>query len=160
MPNNNPFYSNPGNNPYTWNNAYTPGASYAPQTGGYMAGNQTPNLYQNQSNRFQSIPGRLVSNLDEITPQEVPMDGSVSLFPQNDYSAIYAKTWTKDGTIATVKFVPEQPASAVPQKSPIEERLDRIDQRFDHLEKMLSNRNKPKKPYNKSNQGKEEQSNA
>lgn len=67
MANNNPFYSNPGNNPYTWNNNYTPGASYAPQTGGYMAGNQTPNLYQNQSNRFQSIPGRLVSNLDEIT---------------------------------------------------------------------------------------------
>lgn len=159
MANNNPFYPTPAN-PYTWNNNYAPGTSYTPQTGGYMAGNQTPNLYQNQLNRFQSIPGRLVNNLDEITPQEVPMDGSVSLFPQNDYSAIYAKTWTKDGTIATVKFVPEQPASAVPQKSPIEERLDRIDQRFDRLEKMLSNRNKPKKPYNKTNQEKEEQSNA
>lgn len=151
MPNN-PFYSNPGNNTYSWNNNFTPGTSYAPQTGGYMTGNQTPN-------RFQSIPGRLVNNLDEITPQEVPMDGSVSLFPQNDYSAIYAKTWTKDGTIATVKFVPEQPQAA-PQKSPIEERLDKIDQRFDRLEKMLSNRNKPKKPYNKSNQVKEEQINA
>lgn len=159
MANNNPFYSNPGNNPYSWNNNYAPGTSYAPQTGGYMTTTQTPNPYQ-QPNRFQSIPGRLVNNLDEITPQEVPMDGSVSLFPQNDYSAIYAKTWTKDGTIATVKFIPEQPTSAVPQKSPIEERLDRIDQRFDHLEKMLSNRNKPKKPYNKPNQGKEEQSNA
>ena len=99
---NNPFYRNP----YSWNDVYQPGTSYAPQTGGYMAGNQTPNLYQNQSSRFQSIPGRLVNNLDEITPQEVPMDGSVSLFPQADYSAIYAKTWTKDGTIATVKFVP------------------------------------------------------
>ena len=116
-----------------------------------MAGNQTPNPYQNQQlNRFQSIPGRLVNNLDEITPQEVPMDGSVSLFPQNDYSAIYAKTWTKDGTIATVKFIPEQPQNAAPQKSPIEERL----------EKMLSNRSKPKKPYNKPQQVKEEQSNA
>lgn len=152
---NNPFY----HNPYQRDNNFTPGASYAPQTGGYMAGNQTPNLYQNQLNRFQSIPGRLVNNLDEITPQEVPMDGSVSLFPQQDYSAIYAKTWTKDGTIATVKFIPEQPASVAPQKSPIEERLDKIDQRFDRLEKMLSNRSKPKKPYNKANQGKEEQTN-
>ena len=158
MSNVNPFYSNPGN-PYMGNNTFTPGASYAQQTGGYMAGNQTPNLYQNQLNRFQSIPGRLVNNLDEITPQEVPMDGSVSLFPQNDYSAIYAKTWTKDGTIATVKFVPEQPQME-PQKSPLEERLDRIDQRFDKLEKMLSNRNKPKKPYNKINQVKEEQTGA
>lgn len=150
MSNINPFYSNQGNNPYTWNNNYTPGTSYAPQTGGYMTGNQL--------NRFQSIPGRLVNNLDEITPQEVPMDGSVSLFPQNDYSAIYAKTWTKDGTIATVKFVPEQ-SQMEPQKSPLEERLDRIDQRFDKLEKMLSNRNKQKKPYNKPHQVKEEQTN-
>lgn len=157
MPNNNPFYPTPAN-PYTWNNNFTPGTSYAPQTGGYMAGNQTPNLYQNQSSRFQSIPGRLVNNLDEITPQEVPMDGSVSLFPQADYHAIYAKTWTKDGTIATVKFIPEQPQTE-PQKSPLEERLDRIDQRFDKLEKMLSNRNKPKKPYNKPHQVKEEQNN-
>lgn len=159
MSNINPFYSNQGNNPYTWNNNYTPGTSYAPQTSGYMAGNQTPNPYQNQLNRFQSIPGRLVNNLDEITPQEVPMDGSVSLFPQNDYSAIYAKTWTKDGTIATVKFIPEQPQME-PQKSPLEERLDRIDQRFDKLEKMLSNRNKSRKPYNKINQEKEEQTGA
>ena len=158
MPNNNPFYSNPGNS-YTWGGNYTPGTSYAPQTGVYMAGNQTPNLYQNQLNRFQSIPGRLVNNLDEITPQEVPMDGSVSLFPQNDYSAIYAKTWTKDGTIATVKFVPEQPQME-PKKSPLEERLDRIDQRFDKLEKLLSNRNKSRKPYNKINQTKEEQTGA
>lgn len=112
---NNPFYPTPAN-PYTLNNNFAPGASYAPQTGGYMAGNQTPNHYQNQQlNRFQSIPGRAVKNLDEITPQEVPMDGSVSLFPQNDYSAIYAKTWTKDGTIATVKFVPEKPQME-PQK--------------------------------------------
>lgn len=156
MENNNPFYQNPAN-PYMVNNNY--GASYAPQTGGYMAGNQTPNLYQNQQlNRFRSIPGRLVNNLDEITPQEVPMDGSVSLFPQADYSAIYAKTWTKDGTIATVKFIPEQPQME-PQKSPLEERLDRIDQRFDKLEKMLSNRNKSGKPYNKINQVKEEQTN-
>ena len=117
------------------------------------------NPYLYQQNRFASLPGRVVGNVDEITPQEVPMDGSVSLFPQNDYSAIYAKTWTKDGTIATVKFIPEQ-SQMEPQKSPLEERLDRIDQRFDKLEKMLSNRNKSRKPYNKINQTKEEQNNA
>lgn len=36
MANNNPFYPTPAN-PYTWNNNYAPGASYAPQTGNYMA---------------------------------------------------------------------------------------------------------------------------
>lgn len=147
---NNPFYGN-----YYLNGSV--GTGYI-STGSIQIPANQPNPFFNQPNRFQSIPGRLVNNLDEITPQEVPMDGSVSLFPQADYSAIYAKTWTKDGTIATVKFIPEQPQTE-PQKSPLEERLDRIDQRFDKLEKMLSNRNKPKKPYNKINQKKEEQIN-
>ena len=148
---NNPFYGSSGFTPM-------PGTSYTPQNGYAMPSQTYQNSYVQQPSRFQSIPGRLVNNLDEITPQEVPMDGSVSLFPQQDYSAIYAKTWTKDGTIATVKFVPEHPQME-PQKSPLEERLDRIDQRFDKLEKMLSNRNKSRKPYNKINQAKEEQTN-
>lgn len=150
----NPFIGNPGGGT-TSNTSGTvnPNGNY--QSPGYSGFNNFQRLPIPSV-----IPGRLVHNLDEITPQEVPMDGSVSLFPQNDYSAIYAKTWTKDGTIATVKFIPEQSQTAAPQKSPIEERLDKIDQRFDRLEKMLSNRNKPRKPYNKPNQGKEEQSNA
>ena len=37
--------------------------------------------------------------------------------------------------------------------------LNFAQQRFDKLEKMLSNRNKPKKPYNKPHQVKEEQTN-
>lgn len=143
------------------------------QNGQFSNLNQGQDMYPNNGYRnawgnqngfmtrpnYQVLSGRVINNSDEITPQEVPMDGSVSLFPQQDYSCIYAKTWTKEGTIATMKFVPEQPQME-PQKSPIEERLDKIDQRFDRLEKMLSNRNKPKKPYNKPHQVKEEQSNA
>lgn len=40
------------------------------------------NFQRHVSHMQQMIPGRVVNNLDEITPQEVPMDGSVSLFPQ------------------------------------------------------------------------------
>lgn len=157
--------------PNNFNNYYNPTNPYlGSSAGGYMANNigyqqQTPgysgfNNFQRPSNPAQMIPGRLVANADEITPQEVPMDGSVSLFPQSDYSCIYAKTWTKEGTIATMKFVPEQPIAAEPQKSPIEERFDKIDQRFDKLEKMLSDRNRSKKMYNRPDKPKEEQSNA
>lgn len=97
------------------------------------------------------LPGRQVANADEITPQEVPMDGSVSLFPQNDYSCIYAKTWTKEGTIATMKFIPEQPQNAESQKSPLEMRLDSIDQRLEALDKKLNRpRNYQKKNYHPS----------
>ena len=76
------------------------------------------------------------------------MDGSVSLFPQNDYSCIYAKTWTKEGTIATMKFVPEQPQNAEQQKSPLEIRLDSIDQRLAALDKKL---NKPRNFQKRNN---------
>lgn len=124
------------NNP--WNNFRNNGVPFYNDT--YRPMNGYDNY--NRNNTAPLLSGRLVNSLDEITPQEVPMDGSVSLFPKNDYSAIYAKTWTKDGTIATVKYVPE-PNQAAPQKTALEARLDKIDQRFDKLERMLTRNNKP-----------------
>lgn len=124
----NPYLGNPGGG---YNMTNTSG-TVAQQTPGYAGFNnfQRPSIPS-------MLPGRQVTNADEITPQEVPMDGSVSLFPQQDYSCIYAKTWTKEGTIATMKFVPEQPQATTEQKSPLEERLDRIDQKLEALDKKL-----------------------
>ena len=145
----NNFY-NPSNTTWLGN----PGGGYMPNPSGNIQ-QQTPGY--SGFNNFQrpaippTIPGRLVVNADEITPQEVPMDGSVSLFPQNDYSCIYAKTWTKEGTIATMKFIPEQPQNAESQKSPLEMRLDSIDQRLEVLDKKLNRpRNYQKKNYHPS----------
>lgn len=140
--------SNPwmGNNGGIMNNTAGGGPNVNFQTPGYSGFNnfQRPSIPP-------TIPGRLVVNADEITPQEVPMDGSVSLFPQNDYSCIYAKTWTKEGTIATMKFIPEQPQNAESQKSPLEMRLDSIDQRLEALDKKLNRpRNYQKKNYHPS----------
>lgn len=134
------------------NNFYNPSNPWMGNNGGTMnntSGGSNPNVNLQTPgyagfNNFQRpsvpsmLPGRQVANADEITPQEVPMDGSVSLFPQQDYSCIYAKTWTKEGTIATLKFVPEQPQATTEQKSPLEERLDRIDQRLEALDKKLN----------------------
>ena len=47
-----------------------------------------------------SVCGRVISNPDSIAPQEVPMDGSISVFPMQDNSAIFVKRWNADGTIA------------------------------------------------------------
>ena len=117
-----------------------------------MSGQMNQNNLQAQTpgyagfNNFQRppmasmMPGRIVASADEIVPQEVPMDGSVSLFPQNDYSCIYAKTWTKEGTIATLKFVPEQPQNEEPKKSPLEMRLDSIEQKLDAMTRQMFNR--------------------
>lgn len=118
----------------------TPTGNLSQQAPGYSGFNNFQRL-----SMPAMIPGRPVNNADEITPQEVPMDGSVSLFPQNDYSCIYAKTWTKEGTIATIKFVPEVP---VEDNAVKEDPFQTINNRLDKIEHILSNRNR-KPHYNK-----------
>lgn len=155
----NNFYGNNPSNPWLAN-----GAGAVNNTAGQINQNnlqaQTPGYAG--FNNFQrpampvSIPGHLVTNENEIMPQEVPMDGSVSLFPQNDYSCIYAKTWTKEGTIATVKFIPEQPQNGEPQKSPLEMRLDSIEQKLDAMTRQMFNRPRNYQKRNNSNPKKKE----
>lgn len=140
----NNFYGNNPSNPWLVN-----GIGAVNNTAGQINQNnlqaQTPGYAG--FNNFQRppmasmMPGRIVANADEIMPQEVPMDGSVSLFLQNDGSCIYAKTWTKDGTIQTIRFVPELPQTGDnQQKSPLEMRLDSIDQKLDSMTRQMFNR--------------------
>lgn len=100
------------------------------------------------------IPGRVVNDPSNITPQEVPMDGSVSLFPQTDYSKIYAKAWDSNGNLQTMIFVPEIPTTVQPdQNSSI---INELMKKIEYIEKQVSHL----KPYNpKYNRSKEEATN-
>ena len=81
--------------------------------------------------RPRTIPGRMIYSPDEIVPQEVPMDGSVSLFPMHDWSCVYGKWWTSNGQIQTVKFVLEQPKKEIDESaaslSDISARLEKVE---------------------------------
>lgn len=61
------------------------------------------------------ITGRRVNSLQEIMPNEVPMDGTMSLFPKSDYSCVYGKMWNTDGTIRTVCYLPQEQPPIDPQ---------------------------------------------
>lgn len=63
-----------------------------------------------------TLPGRIIQSPDEIKVNEVPMDGSVGIFPTQNYSEIYAKAWNQQGTIDTIKYIPEQVAVAEVQR--------------------------------------------
>lgn len=52
------------------------------------------------------INGKMVDKLENITANDVPMDGSFAVFPKRDMSEIYIKYWTGDGKIATIAFKP------------------------------------------------------
>lgn len=91
--------------------SYNPFGQVVPQF------SQTPpqpqqTVAQTQQPQIQQLRARIVANEDEIAPNEVSMDGSVTLFLKNDLSCIYGKTWAKDGTIKTLVF-PAQVESAV-----------------------------------------------
>lgn len=99
---------------------------YPNQTGMGMNGQGTnsmnQNMLNNMSNGFAmnnqqtyspqtmvqssqpSFTGRYINEVTEIKPNEVPMDGSISLFPTADLTSIYLKLWTPEGKIATIRY--------------------------------------------------------
>lgn len=131
-------FNTPGFNPYTPN--FYPTYTY-PQF-------QPMQTYNSPSNHpvNRSIFGRIVTSENDITPNEVPMDGTVSLFPLADYSKIFAKQWNPDGTIKTTVFVMEVPQEESSRTPTFEEEVFR---RFDSIEKKLNSRGgKYHKSYN------------
>lgn len=96
--------------------------------------------YNNQQTQIMpsGLRGRTVNTPDEITPQEVPMDGGYSFFPLSDGSAVYMKAWGQDGKINTFKYIPE--ATELPVES-TPDTTTQIMERLDRIEGMLKNHN-------------------
>lgn len=72
-------------------------------------------MYQNPIYQQTTMPqqnvstmqmnGRLIDNIDSVSANEVSMTG-ISVFPKNDMSEVYIKSWNNDGTIKTLRFMP------------------------------------------------------
>lgn len=124
----NPQWYNNGNQQTPFGN----NSSFMPQQSPLQ-----PLTYQQQN--IKRIPARIISDVQEITPNEVPMDGSVSLFPTSDFTCIYAKAWNANGTIDTVKYIPE--ASPTKTNNSSEELYSVIMGRLDNIEKILTKKN-------------------
>ena len=93
-----------------------------------------------QYQQRQNITGRVVSSPEEITPQEVPTDGSIAFFPSADNSCIYGKKWMPDGSISTVRFVPDA-SEIAKQPDALEVLSEKVDRALQMLDEMSS---KPK----------------
>lgn len=107
-----PNYSQPMMNPYP--NNYNPMLS--PQQRLMQMEQQYPQFSQQnqfmqqpvQQNQSQGIVGKIVNDVSNVSPNDVPMDGSVAVFPKNDMTEIYCKQWTANGTIQTIVYRPVQ----------------------------------------------------
>lgn len=125
----NGYYNNPSMPPMSSSNpnAYANMQTMATQPNWNFAQQQRP-----------SLPGRVVGSPQDIAPNEVPMDGTAGIFPQQDGSCIYVKKWSTDGSIQTVRFVPAaEPVNTPPQTIAQAADLSVLMERFDRLEQML-----------------------
>lgn len=85
----------------------------------YFPGQQMPQQMQYSPDQprqaqqpIQGLSGRTVNNLNDITAQDLPMNGTSALFPLADGSAIYSRSWRGDGTVQTIEYRPVQQEQA------------------------------------------------
>lgn len=125
----------------------------------YQQSLQIPAQQQQLQQMPVGINGKVVPSVENITANDVPMDGSVAFFPRQDMTEIYAKSWNADGTIKTVVYKPfmDNPNN-LPQgeekfkiglsedvTAAFMQRFDDIADRIEKLEKSMNN------PVTKSN---------
>ena len=135
-------------------------------------GNYNPYIQQQRGYQQQEIPvqqyqpvqqqiginGKVIQTVENITANDVPMDGSVAFFPKNDLSEIYTKKWNSDGKICTVLFKPilNNKSTETVENSEINstEKLTKtVMERFDELEKRIDdfmNKSTQKQQVNRS----------
>lgn len=72
--------------------------------------NNAPNqqMQPGSSGRPTFLYGKVVNSEDDIRVSDVPMDGSVGLFPTSDWSCIITKAWSNDGQIRVMRYVAEE----------------------------------------------------
>lgn len=125
------------------------------------------NPYQQPVQQMQQVPqqiqqpqliGHIVDGQETIQASDVPMNAPYALFPKNDLSEIYLKSWTANGTIQTIVFKPVQnqqtenlPSTQSEMKIGLSDdateafmkRFDELGRKLDELGNSMSN-SKPK----------------
>lgn len=135
------------NQPY---NGFDPNYGYNQMPQNYPAQSgfrqQGPTLQSMNQSQITPVFGKWIDSPNEITPKDVPMDGTVALFPSRKGDVIYAKAWDSNGAIATIEFQqvkneqsntqPSEYGAIMEKLTRIEERLNnrRYDQRKDNKE--------------------------
>lgn len=128
-----------------------------------MMNYQSPGFQQQnfQQPVAQTINGRFINSIQEVAAQDVPMDGSASIFPMRDGSGIYVKFWLPNGTIQTIFYEKAQDRPVVEGSkwedvaSDVYGRMDALADRCAALEKALENNRRQNKPNNQYKREKE-----
>lgn len=152
------------NSPYGQNNMGYPDNRPPMQTQGNQNAVYAPPPTPNPAPMIQRplyppINGRTITHEDEITPRDVPMDGSVTYFPKADFSEIIGKYWDGTGTLQTMRFVLDAPSNQNGSGPSVS--LDMVMAKLNDIEGRLCQTQRPpahKRPYKpKQTQNNEEE---
>lgn len=66
----------------------------------------SPTQMSGTSQQPQGIIGRVVNDFNEITANDVPMNGNAAFFPKADGSELQVRSWASNGTIQTITYKP------------------------------------------------------
>lgn len=95
------------------------------------------------------LPGRIVNSPDEVRASEIPMDGTVAVFPSSDYSYVVLKAWNSNGSIQTEIYQHVNPNASKEEDNRFEEFKMSLNERLERIEKMLASTQNSKQPKNK-----------
>ena len=84
--------------------------------------------YQGYSQQYApQLAGRAVQDVSQIGVGDVPTDGSTAWFPASDGSCVWARKWNGNGTIETVRYVPEPMPEPVDELAALRERVEAVE---------------------------------
>lgn len=118
-------------------------------------GNNSPMGYPMQQTQPANPPiiyGKIVQNENDVSPNDVPLDGKIAAFPQADLSCVYLKSWNARGGIDSVRYVPDV-ATQQPNEEPYDLRgeIEDIKATLARLEQNMNQR----KQFNNYKQSKQ-----
>ena len=98
-----------------------------------------------QQQSIASLSGRVVNSFEELTVNDIPMNGSAAYFPKSDMSEIECRQWRNDGTISKIVFKPIVNSNTNTSTDKEEKSLESafnefvgtFNDRLDKLEKMI-----------------------
>lgn len=92
---------------------------------------------QPQNGPKYHLPARYVMPEEDVPPIEVPQDGTISVFVQNDLKAVYLRQVNGRGLIDVVKYVPEKPEEEAPVQNDFQPSKIKAEVDFTALEERI-----------------------
>lgn len=133
--------------PQTERQAFEAGWTAAQKQMAFSQPQISERIFQNQQiptpPRPSYVPGRIVNSPDDIRASEIPMDGTVAVFPSSDYSYVVLKAWNSNGSIQTEFYQHVNPNEQPKEDTKFEEFKMALNERLERIEKMLTSVQSP-----------------